>query len=278
MKAAAANYASIFHELIFYRLRSKRIRVLPVVGQVFLYLLAALLFYVPVLLFLVSWCRRDVEIIPYALALFLVHIIAKVMLYNSKRIQQRFSRVKASKHFLMRSWLIFEYVVFMWLVYLTYPLTCILIPSALWVMFVQQLMDSRFLFDLFHLYPDQFFLIGGMISYIIFIFADGYKKIRNGFLPDYLGLYAVLSVISGAAEKLSQKLVSYVGVDITDIREGLSRMFALSNDSMSMVASAMTLFFAIYSLYTTTSPEQPGEPKLEELPYEPELDQPKETE
>jgi len=263
MKDAIANYISIFHELLFYRLRSKRMRALPVVGQAFLYLLAGVLFYAPIFAFLVSWCRRDMEIISYVLALFLVHILAKVMFYNSKRIQQRFSRVKASKHFLMRTWLIFEYVVFMWLVYLTYPLTCILIPGSLWLMFIQGLVDSRWLFDLFHLYPDQFFLIGGMISYVIFIFADGYKKIRTGFLPDYLGLYAVLSVVSRAAEKLSQNLVSYVGMDITNLREGLSRMLALSNDSMSMVASAMTLFFAVYSLYTT-SPEVEEEQPPEE--------------
>ena len=281
MGAAVANYASIFYEILFYRLRSNRMRQLHPVGQVLLYLLAVLLFYGPIFLFVLRWCVQDREIIVYALILLLIHILAKVMLYNSKRIQQRFSGVKASKHFLVRTWLILEYVVFMWLVYLTYPLTCILIPGSLWLMFAEQLLGAQTMFNLFLQNPEQFFVMGGMISYVIFIFADGYKKIRTGFLPDYLGLYAVLTVISGAVEKASHRVLSYVGVDISNLREGISRMFALSNDSMSMVASGMTLFFAVYSLYTTgTQPEvseeleeaeeaEEAEEEAEEEPDEP---------
>jgi len=264
MRETAARYAATFAEILFYRLRSSRMRQLHIVGQVFLYLLAAALFYGPIFHFVLRWCIQEREMILYAFALLLAHALAKVMLYNSKRIQQRFSSVKASKHFLVRTWLILEYVAFMWLVYLSYPLTCILIPGSLWLMFVEQLTGTQALLDLFLQNPEQFFLVGGMISYVLFIFADGYKKIRTGFLPDYLGLYAVLAAISGAVEKAGQYLAPYVGVDISNIREGLSRMFALSNDAMSMVASGMTLFFAIYSLYTSSDTQ--AEP--EALPSE----------
>ena len=274
MREAVTRYVSIFGEILFYRLRSNRMQQLHVVGQFVLYLLAILLFYGPIFLFVLHWCRADREIVFYALALLPAHILAKVMLYNSKRIQQRFSAVKASKHFLVRTWLILEYVAFMWLVYLSYPLTCILIPGSLWLMFAEQLAGTQVLFNLFLQNREQFFLVGGMISYVLFIFVDGYKKIRTGFLPDYLGLYAVLAIISGAVEKVGQRLAPYVSVDISNIREGISRMFALSNDSMSMVASGMTLFFAVYSLYTTSNVQaEPEEETLEEELPEDELDE-----
>ena len=114
----------------------------------------------------------------------------------------------------------------------------------------ESMLGYHFIFDLFLRHPENFILLGGIVSYIVFIIADGYKKLRTGFLPDYLGLYAMLTVISALLEGASQKLVEYFALDISQLTTTLSWIFALSNDAMNIVAMAVMFFFAIYSLYT----------------------------
>ena len=238
-----------FAELLFLRLRPEALRALPRAGQTALYALAGLTFYGPILLFALRLCIAEPELIVYALAVCAFHVLSKVMLVNSKRIQKRFSTMKHRKNIFLRLWLIIEYIVFMWLVYLFYPLTCILAPLSLLGMAAENLLGHDALMSLFLAHSEQFISWGAIASYVLFILADGYKKLRSGFLPDYLGLYALLSMLSASAEGAMNRLFAFWRVDISDVTGVLSEVFTLSNNSMKLVASAMTAFFALYSLY-----------------------------
>ena len=166
---------------------------------------------------------------------------------------------------------------FMWLVYLFYPLTCILIPVSLLGMSFESMLGYNAFLNLFLQYPKQFIMAGGIAAYILFIFADGYKKLKKGFLPDYLGLYAMLSVISASVEGSMKNVFAHLSVDVSGVKFALSEIVSLSNNSMKIVATAMTAFFAVYSLYTncgTTEEEEPElqvaeEPQVPQLPEEP---------
>ena len=248
--SVAQKYGRSFFEVLFVRWRSETIRQLHIPAQVAIYFLAIVLFYIPIIYFSVKECLGNKELTIYFVLVALLHILAKIMLCNSKRIHKRFSLIKTRKHFLMRTWLIIEYVIFMWLVYLFYPLTCILVPCSLLSMFTESLFGYSFVINLFFQHSEQFILYGSIASYILFIVIDGYRKLKTGFLPDYLGLYAVLTVISASIEAVSKKIFGYFNIDISNVSSALSQIFAISNDSMNIVASVMTLFFAIYSLYT----------------------------
>ena len=261
MKHWAAEQARAFGDILFIRLIPENSRHLKVWNKIILYLLAAGLFYVPILFFALRACWQDKSLFPYFFLMLGVHILAKFMLHNSKRIQRRFAAIKSRQHFFIRTWLIAEYVVFMWLVYLFYPLACILTPLSLLGMFVENLFGSSLLFDSFTQNADNFLMVGGIVSYILFILADGYKKLRAGFLPDYLGLYALLTVMSGAVESLARQMLSHLEWDFSAVTLVISQIFAMSNDSMNMVASAMTLFFALYSLYSMSNNAAETEPK-----------------
>jgi len=245
-------------DVLFFGPRTVRVKRLPIVVQVLLYLTAAGLVALPIVWFAVAACRRYHVWIPFALAALVVHVLAKLMFTGSKHIQRRFSQIK-SRHFFMKIWLIVEYVLFMWLVYLFYPLACILIPAVLWLLGVESFMGFNILYDLLMRHPTEFIMVGSIASYILFILGDGYKKIKAGFLPDYLGLYAVLTVMSGSMERAAIWFFGYIPIDSGGFLEAMSRIFAMSNDSMSLVASAMTLFFAIYSLYKTCGVEGEAE-------------------
>jgi len=243
------RFGRAFVEILFVRLRSESVRRLNIVSRILAYMLALALFYVPILYFAVTKCLEERGLIIYFVIIALIHILAKIMLCSSKRIQQRFSAIKQKKHFLIRTWLIVEYVFFMWLVYLFYPLACILIPVSLLAMSVESMLGFSFILNLLFHNWESFILFGGIISYILFIVADGYRKLKSGFLPDYLGLYAVLTIMSAFFEGVPQRLAENFAVNISQITDTLSRIFALSNDSMNIVASAMTFFFALHSLY-----------------------------
>ena len=259
----AQKYGRAFAELLFLRLRPEGMREMPWPGRVMLYALALSLFYLPILAFAVSSCIQNTALIPYFLAIGVVHALAKVMLYNSKRIQRRFSSLHSHKSFFLRLWLIVEYIVFMWVVYLFYPLACVLVPVSLLGMAAENLLGGRFILALFMHHPEVFIRVGGVCSYITFILADGLKKLRTGFLPDYLGLYALLSVISGTAQGGIGRVLEYFSLDLSNVSAVMSEIFSLSNSSMNLVASVMTVFFAVYSLYTSNSradgPPQPPE-------------------
>ena len=67
-------------------------------------------------------------------------------------------------------------------------------------------------------------------------------------LPDYLGLYALLALLSACVEDRLKNVFAYWRVDIRNVTSVLSEIFALSHNSIKLVASAMTIFFAVYSL------------------------------
>ena len=250
-KIFLGQYRRAFIEILFIRLNSDTIRQFHFLTKTTLYLSAFTLFYLPIFYFSINQCRGNHGLILYFLCMLAVHILAKVMLCNSKRIRKRFSTIKTRKHFFIRSWLILEYVVFMWLVYLFYPLTCILIPFSLWGMSMEGLLGYNYLFDLYLRNSEQYILLGGVVSYILFIVADGYERLKAGFLPDYLGLYAVLTVVSGSIGKTAQSLLNWFPIDTDSVTSSLSRIFALGNNSMNIVASAITFLFALHSLYTS---------------------------
>jgi len=261
MKNFAQNYLKAFANILFLRLNCESIRKFNIVNRISLYVFAAVLFYIPIIYFIIKKCVDNTDLIIYFVIMVVIHILSKFMLCNSKKIHHRFSVIKKGKHFFIRTLLILEYVAFMWIVYMFYPLSCILIPFSLLAMSVESILGYTAIFNLFLQHSEQFILFGGIISYILFIIADGYKKLKSGFLPDYLGLYAVLTVISASIKNATQKFLDYITVDVSDIADIMSRIFALSNDSMSIVASVMTLFFAVYSLYTAyeediTEPEK----------------------
>ena len=249
-KKLAHKYGSAFFEILFVRLHSKALAQISIVGRVLLYVAAAALFYLPILYLIVIKCVENTSLILYFVIALLLHVLAKFMLSTSKNIKQRFAMVKTKQRFLMRTWLIIEYVLFMWLVYLLYPLTCILMPIALLSMSIENLLGYAFIFNLFMENMEQFILVGGVISYILYIIGDGYKRIQQGFLPDYLGLYALLTVISAYFERAAQWVIERIAVDVSQFTVTFSWLFKLSNDSMKMVTSVMTLFFALRSLYT----------------------------
>ena len=245
----AEKYGRAFLEILFVRLRSDKIKALPVPGQAILYVLALAAFYVPILYFAVQKCIEDRELIAYFVVMAAIHALAKFMLCSSWKIQRRFATIKSKKHFLMRTWLIVEYVIFMWLVYLFYPLTCLLLPFSLLAMSAEHLLGYDVIFTFFLQNYENFIFFGGIASYILFIVANGYHKLRAGFLPDYLGLYALLAIMSASIEVASQRFVEYFAIDISRWGTTLSWFFSLSNNAMNIVASAVALFFAVRSLY-----------------------------
>ena len=260
-QTTARKYGRAFVEILFLRPRPVEVADMSVLMRVMLYAPALILFYIPILAFTVLRCVENHELIPYCLAIGAVHVLARVMLAGSKRIHTRFSALRRHRSFFLRLWLIIEYILFMWVVYLFYPLACILAPVSLLVMSAEGLLGGRMILELFINHAEQFIRIGSMCSYIAFIVADGYKKLRTGFLPDYLGLYALLSVLSGAAKGAIERMLGYFNMDLSNVTTVMSEIFALSNSSMNLVASVMTLFFAIFSLYTSENqPEAPTAP------------------
>ena len=153
----------------------------------------------------------------------------------------------------------------MWGVYLFYPLSCILAPISLLGMSLESMFGHNFLLNFFSQNSEQFIMFGGIASYILFILFDGYRKLKTGFLPDYLGLYALLSIISTSIEESMKSILKYWIIDISHVTSVLSEVFTLSNNSMKIVASGVTFFFAIYSLYTNCGAT--SEEKTEEEIY-----------
>jgi len=243
-------YIQAFFELLFVRLYPSNINYFGTISKGILYISALTFFYLPIFYFAINKCLFDNNLIFYFIMILLIHITAKFMLCNSKRIQLRFSTIKAKDHFLIRTWLIIEYLVFMWLVYLFYPLSCILAPLSLLSMFIENNLGYTYIYDLFLQNQEHFIYIGAIISYILFIITDGYKKLKSGFLPDYLALYAVLTFVSSSTKGTVQKFFNYLSLDTSNITEIISQIFLLSNSSMNIVASVVMFVFAIYSLYT----------------------------
>ena len=250
-KRSFAKFGQAFFEVLFLRLRSDNVQQLGWLSRAILYFLASALFYGPICYFVVVSSISNHSLVIYYLALGALHVLSKFMLYNSKRLQQRFSTMKTQKRFLYRIFLMVEYISFMWLVYLFYPLACILFPISLLGMSFESILGYNVLLNLFLQNPEQFIMVGGIASYIIFILADGYKKIRTGFLPDYLGIYALLSAISASVEGSTRYVFEYLNINMNSVSSVLSKVFALANSSMSIVASAMTVFFALFSLYNS---------------------------
>jgi len=253
-------YGGAFVDVLFIRLRSDNIKKLPTAGKILVYTVALVFYYLPILYFNVRKCFEYHNLYIYAIVIFLIHILAKVMLCGSKRVQRRFATIKVKKHFLRRTGLVVEYVVFMWLVYLFYPLVCILVPLSALVMSFESLFGFSVIFDLFMRNSEIYLLVGGMVSYVLFILADGYRKIRAGFLPDYLGLFVVLTIVSDAISRLSNKIIEYFTFDVSMLAGTFSWIFSVSNDAMNIVASVMALCFAIHSLYKNcgTGAEETG--------------------
>ena len=267
-----AKYGQAFVEILFLHPRSDHIRQLSLPGRIILYLLALASFYVPILYFVVKSSISNRDLIVYYITIGIIHILSKIMLYNSKRIQARFSTVKSRENFFLRIWLIIEYIVFMWGVYLLYPLACILAPVSLWGVSLESMFGHSFLLEFFLQNSEQFIMFGGIASYILFILLDGYKKLKTGFLPDYLGLYALLSIISASIEGSIKSILNYWVIDISHVTLVLSEIFALSNNSMKIVATGITFFFAIYSLYSNCGAI--GEEKSkDDLPIGPKTDE-----
>jgi hypothetical protein len=250
VKRFFAKYGRAFAEILFICPRPDSLRQMNVIAQIVLYAAAFAFFGLPILYFVVRECIRRPALIAFFAAMALIHVAAKAMLCNSKRIQHRFSTMKREKHFLLRTRLIAEYIVFMWLVYLFYPLACILFPALLWGMSIESLLNYSVIFDFFSQYPEQLISYGSILSYILFILADGYKKLKAGFLPDYLGLYVVLTALSSTVEGLTGNLLGQLNIDASSVSKILSQIIMLSNDSMNIVASAMSVFFALFFLYT----------------------------
>ena len=252
------KYNRAFFEILFLRFRSEDIRSFNPFVKFILFLSASVLFYIPVLYSLIRSSLENPSLISYYITITILHVFAKLMLNNSKRIQARFAAIRDRKSIFMRTWLVIEYVVFMWLVYLTYPIACILMPLSLIVMCIENLIGLNILTSVFINHPEQFILWGGIVAYFIFILADGYKKLRSGFLPDYLGLYAVLTIVSASMERWVTMMIASFPPQFNTNRVLLtfSQIFRLSNDSMNIVASAVTFLFAVFSLYTTCGRDQ----------------------
>ena len=245
----AVKLGRAFVDVLFVRPESENVRKLTAAGKVFVYSAAVLLFYLPILYFIVSKCIQNSDYIVYAAVIVAVHVLGKFMLHISRKIQRRFATIKSRKSFLLRTWLIIEYVAVMWLVYLCYPLSCILFPFSALAMVVESLFGYGMIFDFFANNFEQVIFIGGIVSYVLFILSAGYKKIRVGFLPDYLGLYAVLAIVSSALGSAAQWAVELLKIDMSGVAATLSWVFELSNNSMKIVASALTFCFAVRSLY-----------------------------
>ena len=243
------RYGRALAEILFIRLYSDGIGALSAAGKVFVYMASAALYYAPILWFTAIKCYQDRSLIPYAVVILLAHLIAKVMLCGSKNVQRRFTTIKKKKHFLIRTWLIIEYVGFMWLVYLLYPLTCIFMPVTFLFLAFEHLFGSGAMFEYLLVHYDIFMLVGGILSYVVFIIGDGYKRLRSGFMPDYLALYAVLTILSVSFEGVTQRIVGFLEIDIGALAGALSWIYSLSGKSMTIVASATTLVYALRSLY-----------------------------
>jgi len=99
---------------------------------------------------------------------------------------------------------------------------------------------------------------------VLFILADGYRRIREGFLPDYLGLYVLLTIVSSAIGKVSQKLVDFMELDVSMLAGTLSWVLSVSNRAMNIVASVMALGFAVNSLYKNCGTGEEETAKQEE--------------
>jgi len=259
------RYRQAFVEIIFMRLRSETIRSLHPFGRALLYALAFVVFYLPIGYYAVASCLDTPGNIPYFAAMAAMHVLAKVMLCGSKRIRQRFSTLRSKKHFLMRSWLIIEYVVFMWLVFLIYPLVCLLFPFSLLFMAYERLLGFTFIIDLFTWHMETFILIGGILSYIAFIVADGHKRLKKGSMPEYLSIYALLTVVSGTMESATQQLLEGIPMDAGGFMMALSQLFRISNDAMKLVASALTIYFATTSLYAVRSGDAQPAPEVQAM-------------
>ena len=246
----SSTYGRAFADVLFFGPRSDNVRELGTFGQISLYFLTSVFFYLPILYFIIKLCVADTELIPYFIVVIALHALAKVMLYNSKRVQTRFATIK-HKNLPFRIWLMIEHIAFMWLVYLFYPMACILAPFSLLAMSVESLLGGSGLLNLFLNNARSFFMVGGIAAYVLFILADGYKKIKTGFMPDYMVLYALLAMISGSIEKLLRNAFEFLNltVDIGNFTTGISDLFVLSNNSMNIVATVMMAIFALRSLY-----------------------------
>ena len=252
------KYNRAFFEILFLRFWSEDIRSFNPFVKFVLFATTAALFYIPILYFMIRSSIEKPDLISYYITVTILHIFAKFMLNNSKRIQARFSAIRNRKSLIMRTWLVIEYVVFMWLVYLTYPIACILMPLSLIIMCIESLLGVSALAPFFFNYPEQFILWGGIVAYFLFILADGYKKLRTGFLPDYLGLYAVLTIVSASMERWVTMMLNSLPLQLSNNRVlfTFSQVFRLSNDAMNIVASSVTFLFAVFSLYTTCGQNQ----------------------
>ena len=264
MKEIAVKYGDAFLDVLFIRLLSDNVKKLSVVGKALVYTVSCLLFYFPIIYFTVIKCLVYDKLVYYVVILAMIHVLARFMLNGSKRIQRRFATIRLKKHFLLKTWLVIEYVVFMWVVFLFYPLVCILIPLSSVVMAFENLLGFSSVFDLFMNNSETFLLVGGMVSYVLFILADGYRRIREGFLPDYLGLYVLLTIVSSAIGKVSQKLVDFMELDVSMLAGTLSWVLSVSNRAMNIVASVMALGFAVNSLYKNCGTGEEEAAKQEE--------------
>ena len=265
----AAKYGGAFIDVLFIRLRSDNLKKMTTAGKILVYIAALVFYYLPILYFAVKKCLEYKNFGAYAVIILLIHILARIMLCGSKRIQRRFATIKGRRHFLMRTWLVLEYVVFMWVVYLFYPLVCVLVPLSVLVMSFENMLGFNVIFELFMHSSEMYLLVGGMISYVLFIVADGYRKLREGFLPDYLGLFVVLTIVSNAVGRVSQRIVDFISLDVSQLAGTLSWIFSVSNNAMNIVASVMALLFAIRSLYKNCGAE--AEPQPDSLSEPPAL-------
>ena len=262
----AGNFRA-FTEILFVRFDSENIRRLNIVNRIILYIFAAALYYAPIMYFLVYCCTLSLDALLYFAVMAALHTLSRIMLCNSKKIRKKFSTLKTKRHFIKRTLLILEYIVFMWVVFLFYPITCILFPLSLLGMSVEHMLGSNGLYTLFINHSEHYILIGGMISYIIFIVADSYRNMKTGLFPEYLRLYAMLTVIAGSMEQGMTRLTEAISLDISGATSMISRFFAISNDSMKLVSSAMTLFFVAASLYKDSGNKEDGGESEIKQPY-----------
>lgn len=249
MKILIKKYQRTLGEILFFGFIPESIKEFNIVSRILLYTCAALFFYLPSLYFIVYVSMTRTELLPYLLCMVVLHILAKLLLCNSKKIQRYFSSAKTMRYFFMRIIYIVQYVILMWLVYLLYPIACILFPAGMLVLAAEHLAGGQILVNALEAHWQSALLFGSIASYIIFIIADGYHKIKTGFLPDYLGLYAVLSVVSGTISSLEILQTLHFGSNQFIII--ISELFRLSNTSMNIVSSAIMFSVALYSLYTT---------------------------
>jgi len=83
---SSAKYGQAFAEILFLHPRSEHIRQLSLPARIILYFLAMAFFYIPILYFVVKSSIPNRNLIIYYITIGVMHILSKVMLYNSKRI------------------------------------------------------------------------------------------------------------------------------------------------------------------------------------------------